>query len=50
MNKGLKISIGALTAVAAGIVATENVFLAKIISDAKKDYADEYCKRTPFNL
>lgn len=41
MNKVLKLSLGALTAAAAGIIVTENVFLAKIISDAKKDYAEE---------
>ncbi len=41
MKKGLKLSLGALTAAAAGIIVTENVFLAKIISEAKKDYSEE---------
>ncbi len=41
MNKGLKISLCALTAAVAGIVVTENVFLAKIISDAKNNYSEE---------
>lgn len=41
MKKGLKISITALGALTAGVVLTENLFLAKIIGESKKDYTDE---------
>lgn len=41
MKKSLKVVLGALGTVAAGILATENIFLAKIISDAKKEYTGE---------
>lgn len=41
MKKSLKLTLSALGAVAAGIIATENIFLAKVISDAKKEYTEE---------
>lgn len=41
MKKSLKITLSAIGAVGAGILVTENIFLAKIISEAKKDYKEE---------
>lgn len=41
MKKSSAAALTALGAVISGIVITENVFLAKIISEAKKDYSEE---------
>ena len=41
MKKSSLAALTALGAVVSGIVITENVFLAKIISEAKKDYGEE---------
>ena len=41
MKKSIKASIAAISAVSAGIIAAENVFLAKVISESKKDYDED---------
>ncbi|MBR3768807.1 MAG: YdcF family protein [Clostridia bacterium] len=41
MKKALKITLGAIGALGATVLATENIFLTKIISEAKKDYSDD---------
>ncbi len=41
MKKSSAAALAALGAVVSGIVITENVFLAKIIGEAKKDYGEE---------
>lgn len=41
MKKSSAAALTALGAVVSGIIVTENVFLAKIISESKKDYSEE---------
>ena len=41
MKKSLKLTLGTIGALGAAVLATENIFLAKIISEAKKDYKEE---------
>lgn len=41
MKKSLKISLGAVAAFGAAVLATENIFLTKIITESKKDYKED---------
>ncbi len=41
MKKSLKITLGAVAALGAAVLATENIFLTKIITESKKDYKED---------